>query len=193
MNDVNQRWFNFCHIGFFPPLWNYYCNFLYQLNGWNQGTQALGLFCTRRTLEASASSKCGPPPCLSGLILPNLCPPPSRKVQSQWGPGLCAHALVSIHSRPGLWYLTQSSHQAAFSLLLQMVCNIVTPTSQLVMGEGSRICEPLGTSGLFLGAPAVKATSPPGNGFGMDQALSGEGQMWTRCGCRLSLLFSDGC
>ena len=43
-----------------------------------------------------------------------------------------------------------------------------------------------------LGAPPGKAPSPPGDGFGMDQALSGEGQVWTRRGCRLSVLTSDG-
>lgn len=45
----------------------------------------------------------------------------------------------------------------------------------------------------FLRAPPVKATSAPGDGFGMHQALSGEGQVWTRRGCRLSVLIFDRC
>lgn len=136
------------HRFFSPPLWNSYCNFLYQLNGWNQGTQALRLFCTRRTLEAGASWKCGPPRCLPGLTPTQL--PSSAKQEGAvlMGPGLCAHALVSIHPRPGLWDWTQSSCQAAFNLRLQTVCNVVIPSRQLVMGEGTRKCDPLGTAGL---------------------------------------------
>lgn len=149
MNDVNQRGCYFCHIGFFFPLF-----------GITTALSCVNLMAGTRALRPSDCSthtglwKPAPPRSVvlldASLVssLPSFPPPPSRKVQSRWGPGLCAHALVSTHPRPGLWDWTQSSRQAAFNLRLQMVCNVVIPTHQLVMGEGTRICDPLGTAGL---------------------------------------------
>lgn len=149
MNDVNQRGCYFCHIGFFFPLF-----------GITTALSCVDLMAGTRALRPSDCSthtglwKPAPPRSVvlldASLVssLPSFPPPPSRKVQSRWGPGLCAHALVSTHPRPGLWDWTQSSRQAAFNLRLQMVCNVVIPTHQLVMGEGTRICDPQGTAGL---------------------------------------------
>lgn len=82
-------------------------------------------------------------------------------------PGPCAahHALVSIRPGPGLWCLTQSSHQTAFSLLMQMVCNMVIPASQLVKAEVQECVNHWARPGSFLRALPAKARSPPGDGF----------------------------